>query len=310
MRASLVFALVPLFTILSNAAEIELKNDSFVSGGTASIQAGAAPGDIVAAVLSTSPSNYPLQVKRVQMVAGAFLGSGTMNVQFLVYPSGAVNPGAPAFTSPTVTVQTGFINELDLSGANLVIAGGAFTVGVKIISTGLLVGPITDTDGCQPGKNRIFDVNSGSWGDGCSFGITGDFVTRAIVEPTCAGAATSYGAGLAGTGGVTPTLGVTGSPCIGQSFTMDLAQAAPSSGALLFLGFSSANIPGYGGALLVNPVITIPFATSPAGAASFPANVPNDAGLIGASAFVQCWVADPGAVFGVSQTAGLQITIG
>ena len=63
--------------------------------------------------------------------------------------------------------------------------------------------------------------------------------------------------------------------------------------------------------LFVNPVVTLSAPSSPAGDVSFPYQLPDDAGLIGAVLRVQSATIDAGAnAFGLTLTNGLNIHVG
>ncbi len=170
------------------AQEFELRNDSLVDGATGAIQAGFAPGDIGAAVFNTSPSNFPLKIKRVQIMwyslnpPQADQEQGAINF----YQGGAENPPTPILVRSLggPIMRDGGLNEFDVSGENIVFNSGPFAVGLLFVNpVNPLLGPslVTDTNGCQSGKNLIYDPSIG-WTNGCILGISGDLVIRVICE--------------------------------------------------------------------------------------------------------------------------------
>lgn len=171
-----------------SAQEFELRNDSLVDGGTGAIQAGFAPGDIGAAVFNTSPSNFPLKIKRVQIMwyslnpPQADQEQGAINF----YQGGAENPPSPILVRSLggPIMRDGGLNEFDVSGENIVFESGPFAVGLLFVNpVNPTMGPslVTDTNGCQAGKNLIYDPSIG-WTNGCILGISGDLVIRVICE--------------------------------------------------------------------------------------------------------------------------------
>lgn len=120
----------------------------------------------------------------------------------------------------------------------------------------------------------------------------------------------NYGTGLAGTYGV-PALTSSGTPLLGATITVTAGNslAQPTSG-LLFLGFQRAQIPTHFGAdLLVVPAIVLPITFS-YGANAFSGAIPNDPTLAGITIDLQVVEADPGALKGVSFSAGLELLLG
>lgn len=118
------------------------------------------------------------------------------------------------------------------------------------------------------------------------------------------GAWSDLGGALSGSLGA-PVLAGQGPLTAGSTTTLSLAQANPSSPAVVFVGTQLAGIPFLGGTLVpAPPAIILPVATSANGsflaAGIWPAGVPS-----GAHFYFQCWIADPGAIFGASASNGL-----
>lgn len=133
--------------------------------------------------------------------------------------------------------------------------------------------------------------------------------------PACHGLAWGYGAGLPGTGGITPTLGVAGCPRLSASFTVAVDRAVGGAAGLFALGTQTASVPLFGGTLHVLPIVTLPLAcngqTGAAGGGS--AGLPllfTDTALIGATVYFQAALVDIGAVQSIALTNGLQVVIG
>ncbi|MFG0316943.1 MAG: hypothetical protein ACF8XB_06710, partial [Planctomycetota bacterium JB042] len=140
-----------------------------------------------------------------------------------------------------------------------------------------------------------------------------DYQLDFMVE--CVGAATSvpYGAGKPGTNGV-PVLSSNAPPVLGGASDLTISNGLAGAGpVLLFVGFSSTSLPFDGGALLVNPALTLTLPPlGPAGSLTLPAPLPPDPTLCGLSLFTQAMYADPaaGGFNQSAQTNGLQWTFG
>jgi hypothetical protein len=85
----------------------------------------------------------------------------------------------------------GALNEYRFLDKNLtqpimvpVTAGQVFVVSFKFFNDPPPQGPsvVTDTDGCQAGKNGIFAIPPGQWFSSCALGVSGDFVIRAVID--------------------------------------------------------------------------------------------------------------------------------
>jgi len=129
-----------------------------------------------------------------------------------------------------------------------------------------------------------------------------------------------YGLGCAGTGGLVPAIGNTGTIAIGSAnFAVTVSQANANSVAILLAGFSrtvfnSVPLPfdiGGGCSVQAAPDLTFLAFTDPGGAGSFTTGIPNNPLLIGLSVFFQWGVVDPnsGSSLGatVSNAGALQL---
>ena len=121
----------------------------------------------------------------------------------------------------------------------------------------------------------------------------------------------NYGVGLPGTLGVPrleldvpPVLGVAVQVLIGNS------AGAPTSGVML-VGGAPAQVPTpLGGDLLVAPTFFAPLCFGSGADLAFPAEVPFDTTLLGLQVYLQALEFDPGALRGVSFSAGLEVVLG
>lgn len=134
--------------------------------------------------------------------------------------------------------------------------------------------------------------------------------------PGCQGLGAPYGTGLAGLGGVVPTLGAVGCPDRNTPWSLSVNAAAGGSLGLLGIGDGPANVPALGGSLLIFPINgTFVFSTSgtPGQAGTGGFNLPvllTDPALVGMSFWFQAALLDAAAVQGFALTNGLQVVIG
>jgi len=315
LLSALVVLLAALFVAAPSALADDktYQNDSIAPGGSGNVQAGFVQNEIAASVFTAPPADGPIFLQKARVLFFNALGQTTMRkMRILVYPSGSVNPGAPIYTSPIFTFIPGGENLVDLSVANIKFpAGQTFTIGARFEEAGLFVNfssVVTDTNGITPGKNRIFDISSGTWKTAESVGITGDFGIR--VSATIHGPVT-YGTATPGING-TPTVDTTGAWKVGNPSFGLKGTAAPSS-STCFLGISEGtfNFPILGITFWIDPATTISLQapTTATGAWTLNTPVPAVLALIGQHFYVQAFFADPGGPQGLSATAGLDITI-
>jgi hypothetical protein len=311
---------------LADASDITLKNDSIPETGSAQIavQGGLVPGEIAVALLAALPGEYPISLKNIKVfVAKQSPGApGSMSVQLVVWSSGAPSgttpdPGQAIYTSPTLTFTAGAFNTWDVSGANLVLTGTCL-VGCKVVSTGQIGSPpfasyqpnnVTDTNGCQGGKNFIWAKNllSGtfSWAGLCGFGASGDWVIHVLAASSLGvGQFTDLGAALGGD--FSPLLTGSGSLADGGAFSIDVSGLPPAQTGFLFLGFAPLFADFKGGSLGPAPDVLVALPTG-SGTLSLPGSMP--AGTPGDFSFyMQMWTPDAGAPFGADATNTLQAT--
>jgi len=202
--AALAVGIVVLGAAPAWAAEIELRNDSLAEGGSGAIQAGFVAGEIGAAVFNPDPSLFPMQVTRVQIFWRSFFGGqpDTLGRAIKFYQGGSpAPPPVQVFSLDGPVLTDGFLNEFDVTPFNINFSSGPFAIGFQFDTSPTIFDPslVTDTDGCQNGKNLLFAV-PGGWSNGCSLGISGDFVIRCFVETGAIGPDTECRAGNVDTG--------------------------------------------------------------------------------------------------------------
>lgn len=122
-------------------------------------------------------------VQALWMVDPAYGGLHTI-CDLNLYCGTLPDPGAPTSSILGVALTPGYLNEVDLSNDDWIVRSGSpFAVGFRYSwAVGDIDGGSThivaDTDGCQPGKNMVYDSATSSWVDPCDFGVPGDFVIR------------------------------------------------------------------------------------------------------------------------------------
>lgn len=308
----------------AGATDVTLQNDSIPESGQANVavQGGLVPGEIAVAVLTTAGANYPITLKTIKVFVAKQnqAAPNSMTVQLYVWAQGAPsvgstnpNPNNALYASPQLSFTAGAFNTWDVSGSNLVINGPCL-VGCKVVTTGLVGGAyqpnnVTDTNGCQGGKNYIWAKNlitqQFSWANLCSFGASGDWGIH--VDATISqnlGQFTNLGASLAGN--FAPVLTGNGSLADGGAFAISASGLPPGQASYLFVGFSTLFADFKGGSLGPAPDLLIVVPTGP-GSFNLPGSMP-----VGApgnfSFYMQVWTPDAGAPKGADATNTLQAT--
>jgi agmatine/peptidylarginine deiminase len=213
---------------------------------------------------------------------------------------------------PNTQVDVRWITDDDESVASVDLllstnAGASFTVTIAaaIPDTGLFRWTVPDLLAPQARLRVVARDAQGRTGQDES---DRDF---RIAGTQCPAVTGSYGSGKAGTRGV-PVLSAPTPPRIPSRFALDLANALPSSPALLLLGFRPASFPFDEGTVLVDFQTWLPFATSAAGTFTLPLSVPPEPALCGVNLFWQVWIPnDPGASgSGWASSSGLHCGLG
>ncbi|MEZ6037456.1 MAG: S8 family serine peptidase [Planctomycetota bacterium] len=119
---------------------------------------------------------------------------------------------------------------------------------------------------------------------------------------------------VGGAQALAPRLGNDGYPTLGRSYGVTLADAMPTTFAVLATGFAAPSpvpLPGTPGCqLLVSPDLTSLALVSAAGVAALDVPVPAQPGLVGVSLFHQWAVLDPSNALGLVLSGAAQATIG
>ncbi len=185
--ASLAGALLVALAIQpAPAQETILQNDSFLDGQGVGFQGGFVVGEMGASRL-TPPGPFPMKVTRVRFLFGGSAGVRTITLRIYDDQGGGSTPGAQLFFQDyQVTASDTAMQEIDLTGENVLVTG-TFRVAIEFQHSGL-PSIARDTDGnIQAARNFIY-ASIGSWFDSQLFGLTGDWIIRAGVEPVGGGA--------------------------------------------------------------------------------------------------------------------------
>ena len=174
------------------AVPIEVKNDSIVDGSNASLFGGFAIGEQAASWL-TSPCDGNIVEVRIFFLSSNPGAEPVIHRNIWIYEGGTFPaPGAVLQQLESPALTPGFLNgfdTIDEQGTPLSIpvsAGETFVVSLEIgESTNIFAGEpslVRDLDGCQPGRNALFEIGFfNDWVDFCIF-LDGDVVIRAVVE--------------------------------------------------------------------------------------------------------------------------------
>ena len=173
------------------AVEVTVKNDSLSDFSSGSIQAGFAANEQGAAWLD-SPCAGTLVA--VQVFWRSLFGGSAQSIEnaILISESGSFPvPGALLQTIGGPLMSDGVLNEFrfldDQNTIPLAVPlgnGQRFVVSFEFANSPSGSGPslVTDTSGCQAGRNGIFADPPSAWFNSCSLGVTGDFVIRAVID--------------------------------------------------------------------------------------------------------------------------------
>ncbi len=125
----------------------------------------------------------------------------------------------------------------------------------------------------------------------------------------------SYGAGLAGSGGIAPQLDANGAAKRGSRPSLDVSQGVGGAPGALLVG-NKAQSPILGGTVLVSPVLSVPIVLGGTpgvpgtGNTSIVLPIPAASSALGVNANFQALFLDAGAPAAVSMTGGIELWIG
>ena len=163
---------------------VVLQNDSITDFSQVSIQVGFAADERGAAWL-TSTCDGNLTAVRILWLSSPPNGGTTLGQDVRVSAAGAFPvPGAVLQELLGPQMVEGAFNEFALTPPIPVTLGETVVVDFQFLDPPPANGPslVTDTDGCQAGRNGIFAIPPSSWFSACALGVTGDFGIRAVVD--------------------------------------------------------------------------------------------------------------------------------
>ncbi len=177
LRRMIIGCALFLASSTSARADVELKNDGFVSGAQATFQTGFATGE-AGAVRFVAPSANRRLVK-LQLLFGGATTMQDLTIKVFDDTAGTDAPGAELFMSDfTLTGADNAMQELDLTSGNIFVPQ-QFRVAIYFNHNGAPA-IANDADGnIAADKNYIF---SGTWKRSSALGLTGDWVIRAFVS--------------------------------------------------------------------------------------------------------------------------------
>ncbi len=177
--------------------EVVVQNDSVIDGANAVICPCFIQGESAAAWL-TSPCNG--NIVAVQVYWRSFFGGELPMLEESISIFGAgpfpspgdllINQGSMPAVLEGPVMTDGVNNEFrfldEFQTIPIIIpvtAGQEFVVSLEFFNDSPPLGPsvVSDSDGCQAGKNTVF-VIPGGWMDACLLDVTGDWFIRAVVD--------------------------------------------------------------------------------------------------------------------------------
>ncbi len=167
-----------------SAQQVVLQNDSVTDFGNATIQAGFVGGEAASAWLTSSCAGSMVAVQ-ILWLSTTGTGPDILEDSIVINNAGAFpNPGTQLALISGPLLSDGFFNEFALSVPVTVQLGSTYVVSLVFDDASPPTGPsvVTDTNGCQSGKNGIFAIPPAAWFSSCDLGVTGDFAIRAVVD--------------------------------------------------------------------------------------------------------------------------------
>jgi hypothetical protein len=182
LLAAPLLAAVCLVSAVRAQCPEEPRLDSFVGAGRITCPC-FVEGEEAGAIFQLPPEEFPIEILRVGIGWGSQFGGTAPSVEdsIKIYPGGLPDPGAPVFTLSGPQLIDGSINEWDLEPfeGEIILDSSPFTVALKFFNTNanniFAASVVHDGTGCQAGKNSVYAI-PGGWVDGCSLGITGQWV--------------------------------------------------------------------------------------------------------------------------------------
>ena len=169
----------------AGAQQVVVQNDSVTDFGQAVVQTGFVAGESAAAWL-TSPCAGQIVTVQVAWLSATGTASDVLGDSITIFEAGTFPvPGSELASIIGPVMVDGYFNEFTLTTPVPVVLDEVFVVAFKFDQSPIPgYGPsvVTDTDGCQAGKNGIFAIPPSIWYNACTLGVTGDFAIRAVVD--------------------------------------------------------------------------------------------------------------------------------
>lgn len=170
----------------ATAQETTLQNDGFVDGQAVGFQGGFV-ADEIAASRFTPTGTGPWRLNRVRFLFGGSTSTVTFTLRVYADAAGTNAPGAELYSGDyQVTGSDVLLQEIDLTSENVTVTG-TFRVGIEFQHNGA---PSVARDGdgtINASRNFIYTPSIPGWFQSNLFGLSGDWVIRAVVQPTSGG---------------------------------------------------------------------------------------------------------------------------
>jgi len=154
-------------------------NDGWEPGENLYFQAGFAPDEIAAARLTPGGAGQR-QLTRVLFLYGGLYYTGPVRLHVWEDDAGTTIPGTELYAADYQLTGGSGLQSIDLS-AHGILVDGDFRVGLEFEHFSL-PSVARDDDGITADRNFIYDSTS-TWYESAIFGLTGDWVIRAVDEP-------------------------------------------------------------------------------------------------------------------------------
>ena len=234
MKIFLSATLVCLIAGSASAAEMTVQNDSLTNFGSAVIQAGFVAGEKGASWL-TSPCDGNIVAVQIFWLSATGTTGQLLGQSIEISRSGTFpTPGALAQQIDGPVLTDGVINEYRFLDDNSTVPlsvpvtnNETFVVAYTFSETpgGSGASLTTDTDGIRAGRNSIYANLGGAtylWFSSESFGVSGDWVIRAVVDCQAGNSNADVSASIS----TTPALYTPGSAI---SHTITISNAGPAN---------------------------------------------------------------------------------
>jgi len=154
-------------------------NDGWEPGQSLIFQAGFAPDEIAASRLTPGGAGQR-KVSRVLFLYGGHISTGTARLHIWDDSAGTTDPGTELYAADYQLTGGSALQSIDLSAQNILVEGD-YRVGIEFEHFSL-PSVSRDDDGLTADRNYI-RVAAGAWNESGTFGLTGDWVIRAVDEP-------------------------------------------------------------------------------------------------------------------------------